>query len=40
MTVDATFGLEAIHEAQAAFEAKAHVGALVIDLTARPIADG
>ncbi len=33
-TVDATFALEDIGEAQAAFEAKAHVGALVIDLTA------
>lgn len=31
--VDATFPLESIHEAQAAFEAKSHVGALVIDLT-------
>ena len=31
--VDATFPLEAIHEAQATFESKSHVGALVIDLT-------
>ncbi len=32
--VDAIFPLEAIGEAQATFETKAHVGALVIDLTA------
>ncbi|MEM9036534.1 MAG: zinc-binding dehydrogenase [Actinomycetota bacterium] len=35
--VAATYALEDIHEAQADFERKAHVGALVIDLRRRPV---